>query len=152
MPTGEGFLFLGTYLDVFSRKVVGFELQDHMRTELLLAALEMALGRQHLFRGELISHSDRGYQYASDAYREKLACLGIQASMSRKGNCYDNAFAESFFATLKKELVYRSDFKTKDEARKAIFEYIEVWSILKTEICSRLCLVIHRYPFSTVQE
>ena len=127
VSTAEGFVFLGTYVDLFTRKVVGFDLQDHMRTELLLTALDMALGRQLLLAGELVSHSDRGSQYASEIYRTKLASLGIQASMSRKGNCYDNAFAESFFATLKKELVYRTDFKTKAEAKKAIFEFIEVW-------------------------
>ena len=127
VSTAEGFVFLGTYVDLFTRKVVGFDLQDHMRTELLLTALDMALGRQLLLAGELISHSDRGSQYASEIYRAKLESVGIKASMSRKGNCYDNAFAESFFATLKKELVYRSDFKTKAEAKKAIFEFIEVW-------------------------
>jgi putative transposase len=127
VPTLEGFVFLGTYLDLFTKKIVGFETQDHMRTELLLGALEMALGRQHLLSSELVSHSDRGSQYASEIYREKLKSLGITASMSRRGNCYDNAFAESFFATLKKELVYRTVFKTKDEAKKAIFEFIEVW-------------------------
>lgn len=89
--------------------------------------LQMALGRQDLIKGELVNHSDRGSQYASDVYRDKLESLGITASMSRKGNCYDNAFAESFFATLKKELIYRNRFKTKEEAKKAIFEYIEVW-------------------------
>jgi len=127
VPTVEGFVFLGTYVDLFTRKVVGFDTQDHMRTELLLTALEMALGRQHLLARELISHSDRGSQYASEDYRARLKELGITASMSRSGNCYDNAFAESFFATLKKELVYRSNFKTKEEAKKAIFEFIEVW-------------------------
>ena len=128
VPTGEGFLFLGTYLDLFTRKVTGFAVEDHMRTELLLQALEMALGRQRGgAAGDLLSHSDRGSQYASEAYRKKLKEHGITASMSRKGNCYDNAFAESFFGTLKKELVYRNDFKTKSEAKKAIFEYIEVW-------------------------
>ena len=101
---------------------------DHMRTELLLDALEMALGRQQLNSAELLSHSaDRGSQYASDEYRQRLKELGFTASMSRKGNCYDNAFAESFFATLKKELIYRNHYKTKSDAKKAIFEYIEVW-------------------------
>jgi transposase InsO family protein len=127
IPTREGFVFLGTYADLFTRKVVGFDIQDHMRTELLLTALEMALGRQHLTAGELMAHSDRGSQYASETYRAKMKELGITLSMSRKGNCYDNAYAESFFATLKKELVYRTEFKTKDEAKKAIFEFIEVW-------------------------
>jgi putative transposase len=127
VPTEEGFVFLGTYLDIFTKKVVGFATEDHMKTTLLFQALEMALGRQNLTAGGLISHSDRGTQYASEDYRECLKRNKITASMSRKGNCYDNAFAESFFATLKKELVYRCKFKTKDEAKKAIFEYIEVW-------------------------
>jgi transposase InsO family protein len=127
IPTGEGFLFLATYLDLFTRKIVGFAMEDHMRSELILTALDMALGRQHLIKGELTNHSDRGSQYASEAYRAKLEELCMTASMSRKGNCYDNAFAESFFATLKKELVYRGKFETKEEAKKMIFEYVEVW-------------------------
>lgn len=126
VPTDEGFLFLATYLDLFTRKVTGFAIQDHMRTELLLEALNMALGRNSISDG-LLGHSDRGSQYASDNYRKMLAARGITASMSRKGNCYDNAFAESLFATLKKELIYRTHYKTKAEAKKAIFEYIEVW-------------------------
>ena len=127
IPTDEGFLFLAMYLDLFTRKLVGFATDDHMRTELILSALNMALSRQALITGNLVNHSDRGVQYASDLYRFKLQSLGVIASMSRKGNCYDNAFAESFFATLKKELIYRNRFKTKEEAKKAIFEYIEVW-------------------------
>ena len=127
VSTDEGFLFLGTYLDVFTRKIVGFEMADHMRTELLLSALDMALGRQKLIASQLMSHSDRGSQYASECYRTKLEKLKIKASMSRRGNCYDNAWAESFFATLKKELIYRTHYKTRAEAKKAIFEYIEVW-------------------------
>jgi putative transposase len=125
--TDEGFLFLATYLDIFTRKIVGFSMADHMRTELLLDALDMALGRQQLITSELLSHSDRGSQYASDVYRERLNSLSITASMSRKGNCYDNAFAETFFGTLKNELVYRTRFKTRVEAMTAIFEYIEVF-------------------------
>jgi transposase InsO family protein len=125
--TDEGFLFLGTYLDVFTKKVVGFATADHMRTGLLFEALEMALGRQKFVLGGLMSHSDRGTQYAAQDYRECLKQNKITASMSRKGNCYDNAFAESFFATLKKELIYRNHYATKAAAKKAIFEYIEVW-------------------------
>lgn len=127
VPTDEGFVYLATYLDLCTRKVVGFSTDNHMRTELILSALDMALGRQKLITGELLSHSDRGCQYASQDYRTKLESLGVRASMSRKGNCWDNAFAESFFATLKKELIYRKSYKTKEEAKKSIFEYIEVW-------------------------
>jgi transposase InsO family protein len=124
IPTDEGWLFLAIFLDLFTRKIVGFSMSDHMRTELILNALEMALGRQST---PGVGHSDRGCQYASGAYRERLAALGITASMSRKGNCYDNAFAESFFHSLKEELVHRRKFKTREEAMRAIFEYIEVW-------------------------
>jgi putative transposase len=127
IPTDEGFLYLATYMDLFNRKIVGFSTADHMRTELVLDALDMALGRQTVAEYGLLAHSDRGSQYASDAYQERLNKTGIQISMSRKGNCWDNAYAESFFATLKKELVYRRRFRSKEEARKAIFEYIEVW-------------------------
>lgn len=127
IETEEGFLFLAMYLDLFTRKLVGFSVADHMRTELICSALDMALGRQNFVQAELLQHSDRGSQYTADSYREKLKRFKITASMSRKGNCYDNAFAESFFATLKKELIYRNQFKTKEQARKAIFEYIEVW-------------------------
>ena len=126
--TNEGVLYLGTYLDQFTRKIVGFSMADHMRTELLLDGLKMALGRQKI-SGErpLVIHSDRGSQYASDAYRKRLNALGITPSMSRKGNCWDNAFAESFFGTLKSELIYRSRYQTKQEAMASIFEYIEVF-------------------------
>lgn len=124
--TGEGHLYLATYLDLFTRKVTGFAIEDHMRTDLLLQALEMGLGRSDSI-GNLVHHSDRGCQYASNIYSDRLRSLGITASMSRKGNCYDNAFAESFFATLKKELIYRNQYETKEQAKKDIFEYIEVW-------------------------
>jgi len=128
VPTDEGLLFLATYLDLFTRKIVGFAVEDHMRTDLLLQALDMALGRSgNRCKGALLGHSDRGSQYASEEYREKLKACSITASMSRKGNCYDNAFAESFFATLKKELIYRQHYETKAQAKQAIFEYIEVW-------------------------
>ena len=127
IPTDEGFLYLATFLDLCTRKVVGFSMAEHMKTDLIVNALDMALGRQKLLGAPLVAHSDRGSQYASDQYRMKLDSLGIQISMSRKGNCWDNAFQESFFATLKKELVYRRRFGSKEEAKKAIFEYIEVW-------------------------
>jgi len=127
IPTQEGFLYLATYLDVCTRKVVGFSLGETMETSLILSALEMAIGRQTNLTGALMSHSDRGSQYASEEYRKRLEELKITASMSRKGNCYDNAYAETFFATLKKELVFRTEYKNKEEAKKTIFEYIEVW-------------------------
>jgi len=100
---------------------------DHMKTELVLKALNAALLAQKPKGKGLISHSDRGSQYAAEACRSRLSCLGITASMSRKGNCYDNAYAESFFHTLKVELVHRKKFKTRKEAMAAIFEYIETW-------------------------
>jgi transposase InsO family protein len=128
IATEEGWLFLAIFLDLFTRKIVGFSGADHMRVELILNALEMALGRQQLVSGEsLVGHSDRGSQYAAEEYRHRLASKGITASMSRKGNCYDNAYAESFFHSLKVELVHRRTFKTREEAMAAIFEYIEVW-------------------------
>lgn len=127
VPTQEGWLFLAIFLDVFSRKIVGFSADDNMKVELVMNALEMALGRQNVIDGECLAHTDRGSQYAAEDYRTKLALAGIVASMSRKGNCYDNAMAESFFHTLKTELVYQTEFKTREEAKRAIFEFIEVW-------------------------
>ncbi len=127
VPTEEGFLFLAVFMDLFTRKIVGFSSDDNMRTELILNALTMALGRQEINIWELIAHTDRGSQYAAEKYREKLTEIGIIASMSRKGNCWDNAHCESFFHTLKTELVYRTNFKTRQEAKDAIFEWIETW-------------------------
>jgi len=127
IATDEGWLFLAVLLDIFTRKIVGFSSDDNMETNLIMDALEMALGRQNYREGELVSHSDRGSQYASDDYRKKLMLSGIIASMSRKGNCYDNAHCESFFHSLKTELVYRTKFKPRQEAKQAIFEWIEVW-------------------------
>jgi putative transposase len=127
VATEEGWLFLAIFMDLFTRKIVGFSCDDNMRVELVLNALAMALGRQEVNDGELIAHSDRGSQYAADEFRRKLAVAGIVASMSRKGNCYDNAHVESFFHSLKTELVYRRSFKTRKEAMQAIFEWIEVW-------------------------
>ena len=127
VATDEGWLFLAVFLDIFTRKIVGFSSDDNMRVELVLEALAMALGRQDVVDGELIAHSDRGSQYAAEDFREKLNRIGIIASMSRKGNCYDNAHVESFFHSLKTELVYRRNFKTRQEAKQAIFEWIETW-------------------------
>ena len=127
ISTEEGFLFLAIFLDIFTRKIVGFAAEGNMRKELILDALNMALEQQEVKPGETIAHSDRGSQYASEEYRNKLLFVGIVASMSRRGNCYDNAHCESFFHSLKTELVYRRNFKTREEAKQAIFQWIETW-------------------------
>lgn len=127
IQTKEGFMYLATCMDVFSRRIVGWSLQNHMRTDLVVDAFKAAWGRKSTTPTELIYHSDRGSQYASYEFRDKLIGLGIKPSMSRKGNCYDNAMMESFFHTLKNELVHRTKFETQDQARREIFEYIEVW-------------------------
>jgi putative transposase len=121
--TWEGWLFLAAIVDVFSRRVVGWAIADHLRTELALEALGMALGIRQPDEG-LVHHSDRGCQYASEIYRAELAARGIVCSMSRVGDCWDNAVAESFFATLKTELIYRRPWPTKHEAKAAIHDYI----------------------------
>jgi transposase InsO family protein len=122
--TAEGWLYLAAVLDLYSRKIVGWAMRDHMRTELPLAALTMAIQRQCPGPG-LIHHSDRGSQYASDDYRHALADAEMVQSMSRKGNCWDNAPAESFFHTLKTELVHHKNYLTKEEAKRDLFQYIE---------------------------
>jgi len=127
ISTKEGWLYLATCMDVFSRKIVGWSLQNHMRVDLIADAFKMAWGRKSTVPQALIYHSDRGSQYASYEFRDRLQTHGITPSMSRKGNCYDNAMMESFFHTLKTELVYRTTFETQEQAQSEIFEYIEVW-------------------------
>jgi len=122
--TAEGWLYLAAVLDLYSRKIVGWAMRDHMRTELPLAALTMAIQRQHPQPG-LIHHSDRGSQYASGDYQNVVASSGMTPSMSRKGNCWDNAPMESFFHTLKTELVHHRIYTTKEEAKRDLFQYIE---------------------------
>jgi transposase InsO family protein len=124
--TDEGWCYLAVILDLFSRAVVGWALDTTLSTTLPLAALDMAIRRRQPASG-LLHHSDRGCQYTSADYRAALAKLGVTVSMSRKGNCWDNAVAESFFATLKGELVYRRRWATRLELRAATFEYIEVF-------------------------
>ena len=126
LPTGEGWLYLAVVLDLCSRAVVGWSMADHMRAELVNQALSMAFGRRQPAAG-LIMHTDRGSQYGADSYRQLLTQHGMQPSMSRKGNCWDNAVAESFFHTLKTELVYVEGFNTHEQAQTAVFEYIEVF-------------------------
>jgi putative transposase len=124
--TREGWLYLAVVLDLFSRRVIGWSMAEHLRTELVLRALRMALG-QRAPGPDLTHHSDHGCQYASEAYRDVLDAHGIQCSMSRKGDCWDNAVVESFFGTLKTELVHRTRWLTRLAARTAVFEYIEVF-------------------------
>jgi putative transposase len=124
VPTWEGWLYLAVVLDACSRRVVGWALADHLRTELATAALRMALAARQPGPG-LIHHSDRGCQYTAATYANLLEAHGIAQSLGRPGTCWDNAVPESFFATLKVELVYRHVWPTKREARTAIFEFIE---------------------------
>jgi len=124
--TAEGWLYLAVILDLFSRRVVGWSIRERMTRELTLAALDMALSRRRPPRG-LVHHSDRGSQFASREYRQRLADHGIVCSMSRRGDCWDNAVAESFFSTLKIELVYESAWATRREAKTDVFEYLEVF-------------------------
>jgi putative transposase len=126
VETKEGWLYLAAILDLYSRKIVGWAMSEHIDTVLVLKALAMAL----LHRcppAKLLFHTDRGVQYASGDYRRALGQAGLIASMSRRGNCYDNATMESFWATLKLELVYRSCFETHAQAQTQIFDYIEVF-------------------------
>lgn len=125
IDTAEGWLYLAPVLDLFSRRVVGWAMADHMETSLVEAALGMALARRHPAAGWL-HHSDQGSQYTSSAYQQYLNDHHCQVSMSRVGDCYDNAAMESFFATLKAECA-TGQFATRSMARTAIFEYIEVW-------------------------
>lgn len=124
--TDEGWCYLAVILDLFSRAVVGWALDAKVSTDLPVAALRMALQRRQPARG-LLHHSDRGCQYTSERYRSELASAGITASMSRVGNCWDNAVAESFFATLKTELVDRQRWSGRLALRDAVFEYLEVF-------------------------
>jgi putative transposase len=126
VPTDEGWLYLAGVLDLYSRKLVGWAMGETLATTLPLAALEMALAQRRPGKG-LLHHSDRGVQYVSRDYRDRLEAAGAQASMSRKGNCYDNATMESFWSTLKHELVYRRRFATRAQARQTLFEWIEVF-------------------------
>ena len=126
IPTDEGFLYLAGVMDMCSRKIVGWSMADHLRTELCLDALGMALQSRRPGDG-LLHHSDRGVQYASIDYRLMLQSHDICVSMSRLGNCHDNAAMESFWGTLKTELVHHRKYRTREEARQSIFKYIECW-------------------------
>ena len=129
IPTREGWLYLAAVEDLFSRRIVGWSMDQTMTSRLVVDALEMALAGR--LRGSspsaLVAHSDRGSQYASEHYQCRLAEERIECSMSRRGNCWDNAPMESFFASLKKELVHGEDYATREEAKASIFEYIEAF-------------------------
>lgn len=124
--TGEGWLYLATVIDLYSRKVIGYKMSNRMTKDLVIGALQKALQRR-CYPKNVIIHSDRGSQYASNEYKTMLLTYQLRGSMSRKGDCWDNAVAESFFATLKKEYVYQTKFKTREQAQLGIFDYIEVW-------------------------
>ena len=126
IPTQSGWCYLAVILDLHTRMVVGWALADHMKTSLVEDALMMALGRRKP-SPNLIHHSDRGSQYASQQYRSLLERHRITVSMSRRGNCYDNAVVESFFGTLKQELVFREKWENQQQAREALHSYIEIF-------------------------
>lgn len=124
IKTSEGWLYLAAVMDAYSKRVVGYAMARHMRTDLVIQALRMATKQRRLNKG-LIHHSDKGSQYTSHAYQRELTTWGMRPSFTGTGACLDNAHIESFFATLKKELVYQTTFTTREEARLAIFEFIE---------------------------
>jgi putative transposase len=124
--TMEGWLYLAAVIDLFNRGVVGWSMGEHITKGLAVDALKMAIARKNPGAG-LLHHSDRGVQYASEQYQNLLQSRGIICSMSRKGNCWDNAVAESFFSSLKTERVYHKLYRSKEEARRDIFEYIEIF-------------------------
>lgn len=123
IPTDEGWLYLASVMDLYSRQIVGFHMDERMTKSLVLKALERAYGQQGKPKG-ILHHSDRSSQYASHDYQARLKEYNMKGSMSRKGNCYDNACIESFHSVIKKELIYLEKFKTRERARKRIFEYI----------------------------
>lgn len=126
IPTAEGWLYLAVVIDLCSRKIVGWSTSDSLAAELTCRALREAFLKRKP-SGPLVHHSDRGVQYACDAYQQLLAGRNLATSMSRKGNCYDNAVLESFFGTLKTELVHHERYPTREAARQSLFEYIEVF-------------------------
>ncbi len=126
ISTGEGWLYLATVIDLYSRRVVGWAMDDSMKVDLVNDALNMAVKHRNPLKG-LLWHTDRGSQYASYSHKDLLQKYNIIQSMSRKGNCWDNAVAESFFKSLKNELVYQTYFYTKRQAKQEIFEYIEFY-------------------------
>jgi putative transposase len=127
IPTREGWLYLAVVEDLFSRRVIGWSMDATMTSRLVVDALAMALSHRLKGSSNLVAHSDRGSQYASEHYQRRLSEERIACSMSRRGNCWDNAPVESFFASLKKELVHDEDYATREQARASIFEYLEAF-------------------------
>jgi putative transposase len=125
VPTGEGFLYLAVVLDVFSRRIVGWSMSSHLYTELMLRALDMALAQRR--PNGVIHHADQGCQYTSIAFGRRCREAGVRPSMGSVGDCFDNAMCESFFATLECELLARSHFATREQARREIFHFLEAW-------------------------
>ena len=125
IPTNQGWLYLCVFIDLYSRMVVGWSMADRMTADLVVSAFEMGVDNQG--NAPIVAHSDRGTQYASESYRNLLDDFGCIQSMSRRGNCWDNAVAESFFGSLKSERVYRDHYETRITASMAIFEYIEIF-------------------------
>ena len=126
ISTEEGWMYLAAVIDIYSRKVIGWQLDKRMGSDLVEKALQRALMDRRIEKG-IIFHSDQGIQYASESFRKILKDNGFIQSMSRKGNCYDNAITETFFHMLKTELIYRTKYRTREEARRSIFEYIEIF-------------------------
>lgn len=127
LPTDEGWLYLASVMDLGSRRIIGWNMAEHLRSELASDALRLALSRRRPRGLCLLHHSDRGVQYACATYQQVLEAEGIRPSMSRRGNCYDNAVIESFFATLKQELTYHEHYATRKEAYDSTHQYIEVF-------------------------
>tara|TARA_B110000503_G_scaffold107908_1_gene161236 strand:+ start:458 stop:1384 length:927 start_codon:yes stop_codon:yes gene_type:complete len=126
IPTDEGWLYLATVIDLFSRKLIGYTMSRRMTKDLVISALSKALTARGNPKNVIV-HSDRGSQYASNEYKKLLKQYGLLGSMSKKGDCWDNAVAESFFATIKKEYIYQTHFKTRQEAELGVFDYVETW-------------------------
>ena len=125
LPTREGWLYMSVLMDLASRRIVGWHVSSRIDQELVLQSLMMALRTRRPGKGQMLHHSDRGIQYACEIYKRVLTSNGIQSSMSRKGNCWDNAVAESFFATLKTELVADARWETRSEAKREVAEYVD---------------------------
>ena len=126
IKTAEGWLYLAAVMDAYSKRIVGYAMNNNMRTDLVIQALRMATKQRHYSEG-LIHHSDKGSQYTSYRYQRELSNWGMRPSFTGTGACLDNAYIESFFATLKKELIYQTNFQTRDEARSSIVDFISMY-------------------------